>query len=286
LIFIEGVDLPEFAAFDLLRRPGGEGVLRAFYGQNLAIAAEFGLGMVIDTPTWRANVDWARKLNCSETELRQVLIRSVELLCELRTKTPSIPVVVSGCIGPRGDGYVIDTVMSPEEAMHYHDLEAEVFAEAGVDLISAITMTYSAEAIGIVKAAQRHHIPVAISFTVETDGNLPSCETLEASIQRVDQVTGSYPSYYLINCAHPSHFHSVLLKGGEWTQRIRGVLVNASHKSHAELNECTELDAGSPEDLAAEVIALRQALPALTVLGGCCGTDYRHIRVLAQRLLV
>ena len=284
--FLEGVHLPEFAAFDLLRRPGGEAVLRAFYERNLAIAAEFGLGMVMETPTWRANVDWARKLHCSETELRQVLMRSVELLCELRTETPSIPVVVSGCIGPRGDGYVIDIVMTPEEAMHYHDLEVEVFAKAGVDLITAITMTYSTEAIGVVKAAQRYHIPVAISFTVETDGSLPSRETLEAAIQRVDQGTDSYPSYYLINCAHPSHFRSVLLKGEEWTQRVRGILVNASLKSHAELIECTELDAGSPEDLAAEVIALREALPGLTVLGGCCGTDYRHIRALAQRLLV
>ena len=284
LIFIEGVDLPEFAAFDLLRRPGGEAVLRAFYERNLAIAAEFGLGMVMETPTWRANVDWARKLHCSETELRQVLMRSVELLCELRTETPSVPVVISGCIGPRGDGYVIDTVMTPEEAAHYHEFEIGVFAETQVDLLTTATLIYSAEAIGIVYAAQRYHLPVAISFTVETNGLLPSGETLKAAIQEVDEATASYPSYYLINCAHPSHFSSVLLGGDKWTQRVRGLRVNASHKSHAELNECSQLDSGSPEDLAAEVIALREALPGLTVLGGCCGTDYRHIRALAQRL--
>jgi len=284
LIFTEGVALPEFAAFDLLRRPGGDAILRNFYAQNLAIAEEFGLGMVVDTPTWRANVDWARKLHCAETELREVLKRSVSLLWELRAAHSSIPVVLSGCIGPRGDGYVVDHQMTAEDSLQYHLLEVEVLAEAGVDLVTAVTMTYSAEAVGVVYAAQRYNLPVAISFTVETDGRLPSGETLEAAIQQVDQATQSYPSYYLVNCAHPSHFSSLLLAGGQWTQRIKGVLVNASCKSHAELNECSELDSGSPEDLANEVMALRQALPGLTVLGGCCGTDYRHIRALAQRL--
>ena len=284
MIFLEGIDIPEFAAFVLLKKPEGENTLREFYRQNLAIAAEFNLGMVLETATWRANLDWARKLNCSETELREVIRKAVKLHCEVRAETPSIPVVISGCIGPRGDGYTIGEVMTAEESMNYHEFEIGAFAETSVDLLTTATLTYAAEATGIVYAAQRYNLPVAVSFTVETDGRLPSGETLEAAIQQVDQATQSYPSYYLVNCAHPSHFSSLLLAGGQWTQRIKGVLVNASCKSHAELNECSELDSGSPEDLANEVMALRQALPGLTVLGGCCGTDYRHIRALAQRL--
>jgi len=284
LTYLEGITLPAFAAFDLLRRPGGDAILRNFYARNLAIAEEFGLGMVVDTPTWRANEDWARKLHCAETELREVLKRSVSFLWELRAAHSSIPVVISGCIGPKGDGYVIDNVLTPEESMRYHEFEIGVFAETSVDLLTTATLTYAAEATGIVYAAQRYSLPVAISFTVETDGRLPSGESLETAIQQVDQATQSYPCYYMINCAHPSHFSSVLLAGGQWTQRIRGIRVNASRKSHTELNECSELDSGSPEDLANEVMALRQALPGLTVLGGCCGTDYRHIRALAQRL--
>ena len=283
LIFLESVDLPEFAAFDLLRRPGGDSILRRFYSKNLEIASEFGLGMVVDTPTWRANMDWARKLGCSETELRDVIRRSVELLIDLRTLTPRIPVVISGCIGPRGDGYIVTTEMSIESSLAYHSLEVESLVASGVDLITAITMTYTSEAIGIALSAKNSRIPVAISFTVETNGRLPSGETLASAIQRVDQLTETYPAYYMINCAHPSHFESEILSGDAYVGRIRGVLVNASRKSHEELNECTEVDAGEPETLAEEVERLRTGVPGLAVVGGCCGTDYRHIRCFAQR---
>jgi S-methylmethionine-dependent homocysteine/selenocysteine methylase len=137
-------------------------------------------------------------------------------------------------------------------------------------------MTYVDEAIGVTRAAQDAVIPAAISFTVETDGDLPSGQALGEAIEEVDRATDSGPAYYMINCAHPTHFDSVL-DGGDWVGRIRGLRANASTCSHAELDEAEDLDDGDPQDLGARYGELRDRLPALNVVGGCCGTDHRHI---------
>jgi S-methylmethionine-dependent homocysteine/selenocysteine methylase len=96
-----------------------------------------------------------------------------------RHETELSPVVISGCIGPRGDGCSPNSFMEAEEAADYHALQAEVFADSEADLITAITMTYPGEAIGVVEAARRVGMPVVISFTVETDGRLPNGQTLD-----------------------------------------------------------------------------------------------------------
>jgi homocysteine S-methyltransferase len=187
-------------------------------------------------------------------------------------------IVVSGIIGPRGDGYRADGPQSPDDAARYHRTQAEALADGGVDMLAAVTMTNSAEALGVALAADRVGRPVTVSFTVETDGRLPSGETLGDAIGTVD--AQAQPAYYAINCAHPSHFENILAEGGAWTTRIRALRANASSKSHAELDESTELDLGDPADLAQRYRGLRGALPGLNVLGGCCGTDWRHLRAI------
>jgi S-methylmethionine-dependent homocysteine/selenocysteine methylase len=194
-----------------------------------------------------------------------------------------VPVVISGCIGPRGDGYAPSELMTASEARTYHALQARAFAEAGADVITAITMTYAAEAIGIAEAARSAGLPVVLAFTVETDGRLPDGSTLEAAIAEVDEATDGYPAYYMINCAHPTHFASVIDPAAGWTQRIGGIRANASTASHAELDEAEELDAGDPADLAERYAELRKALPSLKVLGGCCGTNHEHVGAIAER---
>jgi S-methylmethionine-dependent homocysteine/selenocysteine methylase len=150
-------------------------------------------------------------------------------------------------------------------------------------MVTAITMTYVEEAVGVALAAREARIPAAISFTVETDGHLPSGQPLGEAIQQVDEETGRAPAYYQVNCAHPSHFDGVLDTGGEWRERIRGVRANASTMSHAELDEATELDDGDPADLGERYATLAATLPNLNVLGGCCGTDHRHVRAACER---
>jgi S-methylmethionine-dependent homocysteine/selenocysteine methylase len=279
LIFHDGLDLPEFAAFVLLDDEGGRETLRRYFRSHAAVARQAGCGFVLEAPTWRASPDWAAKLGRSPQQLDSANRAAIDLMVELREEfeAPGTPVVISGCVGPRSDAYRPSELMTPEEAERYHAVQVSTFAATEADLVTGITMTHSAEALGLVRAARSHGMPVAVSFTVETDGVLPSGESLGAAVEDVDAATGSYPAYYMVNCAHPTHYDETLRAGGDWVQRIRGMRANASTMSHAELDEAPELDAGDPADLAARYAALRSVLPGLTVLGGCCGTDDSHI---------
>jgi S-methylmethionine-dependent homocysteine/selenocysteine methylase len=278
LIFHRGLDLPEFAAFDLLKDDDGTDALREYYRPYLELARERGAGFVLESPTWRASPAWARRIGYSDPELATMNRRAIELMEELRDRWESeAPVVISGCVGPEGDGYDPDSFLTADAAREYHAAQIGTFADTAADMVTAITMTYADEAVGIVRAAAEAGMPAAISFTVETDGRLPSGQPLGEAIGEVDSETGEGPAYYMINCAHPAHFESVLDVGEPWTERIRGVRANASRKSHAALDEATELDQGDPPDLGARHAALRPALPRLNVLGGCCGTDHRHV---------
>lgn len=287
LIFHEGLVLPDFAAFHLFKTPQGEAALRKYFRTYAEIAKRFGTGLILESATWRANADWGKKLGYTPEELADANRRAIHLLEELRSEyqTERTPIVISGCIGPRGDGYVPDRAMSAQEAEVYHREQIETLAGSAADMVCAITMNYVEEAVGIARAAQRASTPVAISFTVETDGKLPTGQQLKAALEQVDDATSGYPSYYMINCAHPTHFDNVLINGERWVQRIHGLRANASRMSHAQLNEAPELDAGNATELGQEYADLKKRLPQLNVMGGCCGTDHRHIEQIASACL-
>lgn len=287
LIYHDGIDLPYFAAFDLLKTARGTEVLRVYFERYARLAVALGVGAVLEAPTWRANPDWATKLGYDATTLADANRQAIGLLLEVRAKleTPATPIVVSGNLGPRGDGYIADSRMSAAEACDYHAAQIDTFAQTDADMVAAFTMNYVEEAIGIVQAAQVAQMPVAISFTVETDGRLPSGDSLAAAVQRTDEATGGYAAYYLVNCAHPSHFEQALTGEGSWRERIRGLRANASKRSHAELDASTELDAGDPQALGGEYRALKPRLPRLSVVGGCCGTDHRHVEAVCRAML-
>lgn len=279
LIYHEGLELPHFAAFDLLRTQAGRETLRAYYVPYIETARQSGFGFVLDAPTWRANPDWATKLGYSAEALAAVNRDGISLMAELRTAygADRTPLVVSGAIGPRGDGYDPGQVMSAEDAESYHRTQIAVFADTEADMVSAFTLTNVNEAVGITRAAQSFGIPIAISFTLETDGRLPTGETLKDAIHAVDAATGNGPAYYMINCAHPTHFAPALAEDEAWLERLKGVRANASRRSHAELNEAVELDAGDPVELGVQYQGLLRRFPHISVLGGCCGTDHRHV---------
>ncbi len=274
LIFHRGFALPEFAAFVLLDDPRGRDGLRAYYREYLTLAQEFDVGVVLDTPTWRASRDWGERLGYSPEQLARINREAVGLLDELRPEAPAV--VVSGCVGPRADAHVPEERMTAVQAEAYHGPQVQALSDAGADLVTALTLGYAEEAVGIVRAAVSAGIPVAIAFTVETDGGLPGRQSLPEAIADVDARTDSAAAYFMINCAHPTHFAAVLTSGGPEMRRIRGLKANASARSHAELDESDELDEGDPLELAERYRELIDRLPALTVLGGCCGTDRRH----------
>jgi homocysteine S-methyltransferase len=287
LVFLEGIDLPAFAAFPLVTRDSGRDILRRYFRPYLDTAAAHRTGFVLDTPTWRANPDWGEVLGYSRSDLMRINRDSATFAHELKSAYAGAvaSIVVNGALGPRGDGYKAEARMTANEAEHYHRPQIEAFRSAGVDMVSAITMTYPAEAIGIARAAASGGVPVAISFTVETDGKLPSGDTLKAAIEEVDRTTDRAPAYYMINCAHPLHFENALASSGAWLDRIRGIRANASTLSHAELDAATELDPGDPIDLARRYRDLRRRHRELCVLGGCCGTDHRHVAAICEACL-
>jgi homocysteine S-methyltransferase len=284
LVFHDGLELPAFAAFPLLEDPESRGRLRRYYDGYLDIARKHHAGFVVETPTWRANPDWAGQLGYSLERLDAVNRVAVDLAEEVRAAATAdgLTAVVSGCIGPRGDGYVPGEAMTAEEAEHYHAVQIGTFASTSADQVTAITTTNTPEAIGIVRAARAAGIPAAISFTVETDGSLPTGQPLHEAIEQVDAETDGAAAYFMINCAHPTHFSGALAREGAWRRRLGGLRANASSRSHAELDEATELDEGDPNELGVQHAALRDRLPAVTVLGGCCGTDARHVAAIAD----
>lgn len=287
LIFHDGLDLPHFAAFDLLKDAAGTDTLRRYYARYAEIARARRLGIVLEAPTWRANPDWAAKLGYDAPALAEANRKAIGLMREIREayETRETKIVISGNLGPRGDGYRAEARMSAAEARDYHAPQIRTFAQTAADMVAAFTMNYVEEAVGIVLAAHEAAMPVAISFTLETDGRLPSGESLADAIRRTDAETDGHAAYYMINCAHPTHFEAVLQEGGEWRARIRGLRANASKRSHAELDESSDLDIGDPRELGLAYDTLRSLLPGLSVVGGCCGTDHRHIEAICEACL-
>jgi S-methylmethionine-dependent homocysteine/selenocysteine methylase len=283
LIFHDGIDLPLFASFDLLKTAKGTAVIRDYYERYIAIAKRNRTGFVLEGATWRASPDWGEKLGYSRAQLAAANRAAVDLMATLRNEHESAqtPIVISANIGPRGDGYKIDKAMTAAEAEDYHGWQVSVFRDTEADLVSAFTINYVEEGIGVARACQRAGMPSVISFTVETDGKLPSRQTIRDAIEQTDRETGNAPAYYMLNCAHPTHFADALRKGETWVARLRGLRANASTRSHAELDAAPDLDIGDPADLGRRYGALCRQFGHFSVLGGCCGTDHRHVEQIS-----
>lgn len=283
LIFTQGIDLPGFASFPLLETEAGRARLESYYRALIDLGRKTATGVVLESVTWVANRDRGAAIGYAPAVLRAANIDAIALMAKLRDEAKDVPVVLSANIGPRADAYTPDTQMSAAEAERYHREQMAHLAKTQVDLISGYTLAYTAEAIGIVRAAKAFALPVAISFTVETDGRLPTGTSLSAAIKEVDAATDGYASYFMINCAHPDHFTSILAEaavGG----RLKGIVANASRCSHAELDAAPELDAGDPEELGRQLGLIRRRHPQFMVFGGCCGTDMRHMARIAENV--
>ena len=283
LIFVDGLELPCFASFPLLEHDEGRAALTRYFEPYLAVARRLGTGFLIDASTWRANPSWGARLGYSLDDLAEANRRSIRFAEEIRRREEADgrPFVIAAPIGPRGDAYDPESHMTADEAEAFHSWQTGVLAGTAADLAVGLTIAYVDEAIGIVRAATAAGMPVAMSFTVETDGRLPGGQPLAEAIEQVDRETAGAAAYFMVNCAHPTHFLPALDAGGPW-HRVLGVRANASAKSHAELDNAEELDAGDPAELAREYLAIGARLPHLTVLGGCCGTDHRHVERVAD----
>ncbi len=285
IIFNHGVEIPEFAAHTLLFDPKGRETLVNYFREFLSLAGATGAGFIFDSQTWKAHMHWAKDLGASEDDLHKANHEAIAFISELRNEFSenAKPIVLNGLIGPRGDAYAPEEQIAAHEAEQYHSKQIGWLTETEADMVTALTFTQSDEAIGVVRAARAAELPIVVSFTVETDGNLPTGQPLGAAIQAVDDATEQTAAYFMVNCAHPDHFFHVL--GDEaWTRRIRGIRCNASRKSHAELDQSEVLDDGDPVELGEQNRAIKERLSWLNVFGGCCGSDLRHVTQIAKAL--
>ena len=286
LIFNHGINIREFAAHTLLPEVAGREARARYFRHFLSLALETQAGFILDSQTWKAHMHWAEDLGATEDELRHSNQNSVEFIAGLRDEFEknTKPIVLNGLIGPRGDAYAPEVEIAAQEAEEYHAKQIGWLAGTDIDMVTALTFTQSDEAIGVVRAANKVGLPIAVSFTVETDGNLPTQQPLNEAIDAVDKATGAGAAYFMVNCAHPDHFSNVL-ENAEWARRIRGIRCNASRKSHAELDQSETLDDGDPIEFGDQYRAIKAKMPWLNIFGGCCGSDLRHVTQIARTLV-
>jgi len=294
LHFIQGFPLPDMCGFRVLDDDEHYARLDRTYLRPIAdAAARSGHGLILDALVWRASSDHMLAAGYREADVQRLnalgVARARQSLSDWRAQAgihaDDCPALVAGDVGPRGDAYARGAVLTPETARAYHRPQLEALCTAGVDLLTALTLPSLAEALGVAKAAREIGMPIVVSPTVETHGHLPDGTPLGELVQRIDDATGGYPSFYMVNCAHPSHVLPVLDAAAHrhepWLQRFRGFRANASAKSHAELDESPTLDRGNPRQLGQQMAALARRFD-LKVVGGCCGTDTEHIVAIAE----
>ena len=283
LIFNHGIELRGFASHTVLPDPAAMAVVTRYFDGFLGLARELDAGFILDTLTWRAHPHFAKEIGDTPAQLRAATERAVTFAAELRERADnSRPVVLNAVTGPCGDAYRPELKISADDAERYYAEQIGWVADSEIDMYSALTFTQASEATGLVRAARAASLPVVVSFTVETDGRLPDGQPLREAIEQVDAGTGGETAYFMVNCAHPDHFADAL--EGEWARRIRGVRANASRRSHAELDEASELDIGNPQELGELYAELKRRLPWLNVFGGCCGSDLRHVTSIARSI--
>jgi homocysteine S-methyltransferase len=283
LIFNHGIEIREFAAHTLLPTSEGRAALTRYFEGFLRLAKEMETGFILDSVTWKAHSHWASSLHASSAELRSANEEGLRFIAELRERFSgnAKPIVLNALIGPRGDAYHPEAQIAMAAAEDYFTEQLGWIAATEADMVTALTFNQAGEAAGLARAARAAGLPAVVSFTVETHGALPTGQRLSDAIKQVDEATEGYPSYFMINCAHPDHFAGVL-EDAPWARRIRGVRANASRRSHAELDSAPELDAGDPHELAGQYRELADRMPWLNVFGGCCGSDLRHVTEIAR----
>ncbi|MGR3635249.1 MAG: homocysteine S-methyltransferase family protein [Shimia sp.] len=276
LLFTQGAELLGFASYPLLETAEGRALLRRSYQQVIDLGQETGLGVILESTTWLANRDRAAAIGYGPYALAKANRTAMAFMDELRIGAVH-PVLLSGNVGPRQDAYAPREQMTVAEAAAYHTEQIAVLAETEADLVTGYTLSYPNEAAGIALASKKAGLPVVIAFTVETDGRLPIGVSLEAAIREVDEACDNYPAYFMVNCAHPEHLGAAI-DAAVCRERLRGVVANASRCSHAELDEADTLDSGDPKEFGQQLAEIERRFPQINVVGGCCGTDMRHLR--------
>lgn len=270
----------------LIYQEKGRATLAAIYRQYLDIGRRYTLPLLLSTPTWRAGRDRIAQAGLAG---RDVNGDNTRFLAELRNSYAvyAQQVAICGLMSCRGDAYRPAEAMTTQAAGGFHAWQADALAAAGVDLLLAATLPALSEALGLARAQAATGLPYLISFVARPEGTLLDGTPLNVAIASIDSAITPRPLAYLINCTHASIFRSAMRHQSNSSplvrERVIGLLANTAALSPEELDDRHQLVEEVPETFGSSVSALHREL-GMKVLGGCCGTDQRHIECLARGL--
>ncbi len=269
---------PELVNATLMYTPEGRRLMESLYRQYLDIARAAALPMILCTPTWRANRERVRKHKAPVGINRD----NTRFLLQLRDQYREIPVRIGGMLGCKNDCYQAKEALSADEAEAFHAWQIQELASAGADFLIAETLPAVSEALGIGRAMTNHSIPYILSFTIDRGGRVLDGTRLSDAIRYLDRRLGRQPLGYMVNCAYPT-FLSIAAQQEEALARLIGFQANASDLDQCDLDGSCEIHANPVEEWgrAMRIIHTEAGIP---IMGGCCGTDGRHIRYLAHHL--
>ncbi len=270
-------DLTDLEVFTLLGDAQGREILHTIYSTYAQIAAKFNVPMQLGTPTWRASRNWTG-------DVAEVNAQAVALVREVASSTGA-RVVIAGVIGPSSDGYDPSGALNTEDAVTYHREQASALASAGVDLLYAPTFPVTDELQGAARAMSEMKLPFAVAPMLHADGKMPDGTTLAAAIARLDEDAAARPWHYMLGCLYPTHaataLESLFRSAPALAHRVVGLKANGSPLPPESLDGSTTLQTTAPDVFARDLWECAQNF-GLHVLGGCCGTDTRHIEALAE----
>lgn len=270
----------------LIYRPEGRAALEHIYHQYLRTGQRHDLPLLLSTPTWRAGLERIAAAGLAGRDLNG---DNARFMSGLRNSYGDYArkVVICGLMSCRGDAYKPAEAMTADAAHEFHTWQARALAAAGVDFLLAATLPALSEALGLAHAQAATGLPYLISFVARPEGTLLDGTPLHTAIAAIDDGVAPRPLAYLINCTHGSIFRSALLHEGNSSamarSRVIGLLANTAALSPEELDESPELVAEEPDHFGRTIAALHTEL-GMKILGGCCGTDERHIELLAGNL--
>jgi homocysteine S-methyltransferase len=261
--------------------------LSGIYRQYLDIGLKYNLPLLLSTPTWRASRERIEKAGYEKTDVNGDNFRFLDGIRKSYGHYAN-KIVICGLLSCRGDAYSQSEALTSNDAHEFHSWQANRLAETGVDFLLAATLPALSEATGLATALAATGKPYIISFVLRSEGTLLDSTPLKDAISIIDTDVNPTPIAYMANCTHASIFKSAMMhdinSSATVRKRVEGLLANTAALNPEELDDSEELVEEDPQIFGKSVASLHGEL-GLKILGGCCGTDGRHIDNLANRLV-
>ncbi len=264
----------------------GQSALTRLYREYLDIGRAAGLPLLLGTPTWRAHPERLARAGYASCDVNGDAVRFVQGI-RAGYGAYAAQVFIGGLLGCQGDAYAPSGGLTAAAACRWVYPQVQAMATANVDFLWAVGLPQAEEALGIAQALAACALPAVLSFIIRADGALLDGTPLQAVVARIDTAVTPRPVAYFINCVHPTTFAAAMAIAGQdaphLRERVIGLQANASALPPEELDGRGQL-AADPPDVLADAMLDVHGRWGVRVLGGCCGTDGRHIAAMAARV--